>query len=296
MKKPDVALRANEPLGTGVLRVAEDLIESITDSSEPSSQEEAEYVHTVRTTIKQLRALLRLIRPAIGEAFFNRENARLRAAAQRLSSARDVEVARETLKNISASGETEKKAVAAALAGLQTEGTAPTDIHQALSEVRHDLEHTKRNLERLRLAGEWEVIEAGLRDVYRQSRKRMNTALQAGDDEAFHRWRIRVKNLYYELQMLEPVWPKRLNKMTSRLAKLQHKIGLDHDVAVLKGLLRKTPDAFGGTETVERLIHRLENESQKLRHALQPLGEAIFYKKPRRFVHKLGRHWSNWRR
>jgi CHAD domain-containing protein len=296
MKKPDSALRANEPLGTGLLRVAEDLIESITDSSGPSSEEEAEYVHTVRTTIKQLRALLRLIRPAIGEVFFNRENARLRAAAQRLSSARDVEVARETLKNISASGETEKKAVAAALAGLQTKGAAPTDIHQALSGVRSDLEQTKRNLERLRLAGEWEVIEAGLRDVYRQSRKRMNTALQAGDDEAFHRWRIRVKNLYYELQMLEPVWPKRLDKMTSRLAKLQHKIGLDHDIAVLKGLLRKTPDAFGGTETVERLIHRLENESQKLRHAVEPLGESIFYKKPRRFVRKLGRHWNNWHR
>jgi CHAD domain-containing protein len=296
MKKPDLALRANEPLGSGLLRVAEDLIESITDSREPSSQEEAEYVHTVRTTIKQLRALLRLIRPAIGEAFFNRENARLRAAAQRLSSARDVEVARETLKNISASGETEKKAVAAALAGLHARGAAPADIHQALSDVRRDLEETKRDLERLRLAGEWEVIEAGLRDVYRQSRKRMNTALQAGDDEAFHRWRIRVKNLYYELQMLEPIWPKRLDKMTSRLAKLQHKIGLDHDIAVLKDLLRKTPDAFGGTETVERLIHRLENDSQKLRHAVEPLGEAIFYKKPRRFVRKLGRHWTNWRR
>jgi CHAD domain-containing protein len=75
----------------------------------------------------------------------------------------------------------------------------------------------------------------------------MTAALDDGDDQAFHKWRIRVKNLYYELQLLEPVWRKRFKKMLSRLTKLQDKIDDDHDLVVLKGLLRKSPDAFGGT-------------------------------------------------
>jgi CHAD domain-containing protein len=194
-------------------------------------------------------------------------------------------------------GEPEQKAVAAALVGLESKTQPRTNIGEALSQIRGDLEQTKRNLQRLRLIdGEWEVVEAGLQEVYRQTRKRMSTALHDGGDEAFHKWRIRVKNLFYELQLLEPVWPKRMDKMTARLSKLQDKIGLDHDIAVLKTLLRKTPETFGGSEAVERLIRRLDAESRKLRHATEPLGAKIFAKKPGRFVRKLGRRWSSWRR
>ncbi len=297
MKKPDVCLHTDKSLGIGVLRVAEDLINTIVGSGQHPKQEEGEYIHHVRTTIKRLRALLRLIRPVVGEQFFNRENARLRKAGRRLVVARDAEVARETLKTLSVTGESEKKAVAAALTGLESRTQPGTDIGEALTQVKADLEQTKRNLQRLQLVdGEWEVVEAGLQDVYRQSRKRMNTALQDGGDEAFHKWRIRVKNLFYELELLEPVWPKRMDKMTSRLAKLQDKIGLDHDIAVLKALLRKTPETFGGIEAVERVIRRLDGESRKLRHAAEPLGEKIFAKKPRRFVRKLSRRWSDRRR
>ncbi len=297
MKKPDVCLHTDKSLGIGVLRVAEDLINTIVGSGQHPKQEEGEYIHHVRTTIKRLRALLRLIRPVVGEQFFNRENARLRKAGRRLAVARDAEVARETLKTLSVTGESEKKAVAAALTGLESRTQPGTDIGEALTQVKADLEQTKRNLQRLQLVdGEWEVVEAGLQDVYRQSRKRMNTALQDGGDEAFHKWRIRVKNLFYELELLEPVWPKRMDKMTSRLAKLQDKIGLDHDIAVLKALLRKTPETFGGIEAVERVIRRLDGESRKLRHAAEPLGEKIFAKKPRRFVRKLSRRWSDRRR
>jgi len=61
----------------------------------------------------------------------------------------------------------------------------------------------------------------------------------------------------------------------------------------LKGLLRKTPQRFGGTEAVERLIRCLDGKSRKLRLAAEPLSEKIFAEKPRRFVRKLGRRWSS---
>ena len=53
----------------------------------------------------------------------------------------------------------------------------------------------------------------------------MERALGQGDDEAFHKWRMRVKNFYYELQLLQSVWPARLNKMVAGLGKLQDDIG-----------------------------------------------------------------------
>jgi CHAD domain-containing protein len=49
---------------------------------------------------------------------------------------------------------------------------------------------------------------------------------------AFHRWRIRVKHLYYQLEWLEPVRPKRFAAMLKRLHRLEEKLGADHDLAV----------------------------------------------------------------
>jgi CHAD domain-containing protein len=130
--------------------------------------------------------------------------------------------------------------------------------------------------------------------VYGQGRKRMRAAFVDGGDTAFHKWRIRVKNLYYALQLLEPVWPKRLGKMIARLRKLQEKIGDDHDLTMVKALLEKTPEAFGGAQNVARLIDRLNKRSKKLRRPSKPLGKEIFPEKPRRFTRKLGRHWDEW--
>jgi CHAD domain-containing protein len=297
MKKLDVSLHADEPVGAGLQRISEELIESISDHNMPAKDGRGEYTHTVRTTIKRLRALLRLIRPVTGDGFFDRENERLRRAARRLALARDIDVALHTLKTLSVSGESKRQAVAAATAGLEKKARPQQNIDEALNEVWTDLEQTKLNLRRRLMAkGEWQLIEAGLRDVYRQSRKRMDAAFRDGEDEGFHKWRIRVKNLYYELKMLEQVWPKRIDKMTSRLSKLQDKIGSDHDVVVLKGLLRQDPEAFGGTETVERVVRCLNDRSQKLRRASEPLGRQIFTEKPRRFVRKLGRRWDKWRK
>jgi hypothetical protein len=61
-------------------------------------------------------------------------------------------------------------------------------------------------------------------------------------------------------------------------------------------LVRKTPDAFGGTETVERVVDSLEDKSRKLRRITEPLGRAIFDERSRRFVRELGQRWNKWRK
>ena len=295
MKKLDVSLHADEPLRAGLLRVADALTLDAVDRIRCSSSDRGEDVHLVRVTIKRLRAMLRLIRPVISKTAFDRENARLRKAARRLSFARDSDVARQTLATLPISKGRERDAAAAVLAGFNREPEA--EISKATNQVKLDLEQTRRDLHRIRISGrEWKTIQPGLTEVYRQCRKRMERALRQRDDEDFHKWRIRVKNLYYELQMLQPAWPARLSKMVSGLERLQGEIGADHDLVILKRSLRKTPDAFNGAETVEELIDSLDHKSRKLRRVTEPLGRAIFDQTSRRFVHELGQHWNKWRK
>lgn len=251
-----------------MLRVVDALIDSAADGLSHESRNGEQDIHQERTTIKRLRALLRLIRPAVDPAFFNRENARLRTAAGLLSFARDTEVALGTLKTLPVSNQIDQYAVRSVLSSFEDKVECPNDLDETMAEVRRRLAQTRRNFHQLKLRGtEREILERGLGAVYRQGRNRMRDAIDLGEDSAFHRWRIRAKNPYYELEFLESVWPKRLHRLVSRLSKLQDEIGLDHDAAVLRGWLKKTPENFGGSETGQRVVGCLDSQTQKTAEA-----------------------------
>jgi len=219
-------LKPGESLGPGLLRVIDALVQSVGDRGAAPTPGQGEAVHAIRITIKRLRAILRLVRPGIGETIFEQENARLRKAAHRLSLARVRQVARRTLLALSLSNKHEQEAAATVLAGLEAATDPETSIEQAIRRVASNLQQTRRNLHRLRIAEtDWNIVEAGLRAVYRQGRRRMMIAFADGADEAFHKWRIRVKNLYYELQLLEPVCKKRTERILSLLKSCKRKSG-----------------------------------------------------------------------
>jgi CHAD domain-containing protein len=288
----NISLQPHETLRGGLLRVVDLLIDSIIDVPSHHSWNAEQDIHEVRTTIKRLRALLRLIRPVIDPEFFNRENGRLRTAAGLLSLARDTAVARETLKTLTVSNQPDQAAVSSVLSSLEDRHDLPNNPDKTMVEVRRCLEQTRRNFHRLELAGsEREILESGLGAVYRQGRKRMKIAIKQGQANGFHRWRIRAKNLYYELQFLESVWPKEFRRLLSHLSKLQDQIGVDHDVAVLRSWLKEKPEAYGNAEMVQRVVACLDNRTRKLRQSAAPLGRKIWREKPRRFAREVTRHW-----
>jgi CHAD domain-containing protein len=295
----DVSLHADEPVVSGLKRLAGEWIENARTRIEHPGGDRNEDVHAVRTTIKRVRAILRLIRPAISESLFKAENVRLRHAARRLAFFRDAAIGRQTLTRLSASTAHPRDRAAFALVLDRYAGLAEPPHagrrERAMSDVARALRRSGQRFQRLRVtADDWEVIGPGLERVYRQARKGMKRVFADGDDQAFHRWRSRVKNLYYELQLLAPIRPKRLGRMIAQLGKLQEKIGSDHDLAVLKAGLQKAPVQCGGAAAVKRVLFRLKARSDRLRFASRPLGEAIFDERPGRFVHALERHWKKW--
>jgi CHAD domain-containing protein len=289
MKSSDASLRRHETLRHGLLRSAEGLINLVTAHAEESEDEE-EVLHRFRTTIKRLRAWLRLIRPAVASDFFDRENKRLKTAAGLLAGTRDSEVARETLKALPVSHQPAREAMNAVLPGLNQRAERAKAHKANLNEVKARLEQTVQRLRHLQFSGtDQEVISSDIQIVYKQGRRRMKDAIRTGEGSAYHRWRIRAKHLYYNLQFLEPIWPKQLHRIISRLSKLQERLGLDHDLMVLRAELTKMPEAFGGKEAVQRLVSCLDRQSRKLRRAAEPLGHKIWRQKPGRFSRRLKR-------
>src|SRR5438128_12094450 len=77
--------RVDESVRDGLARISGELIQRALTRIECAGRNRAEDLHQVRVTIKRLRALLRLARPVISEAFCDRENRRLKATADRLA-------------------------------------------------------------------------------------------------------------------------------------------------------------------------------------------------------------------
>jgi CHAD domain-containing protein len=98
-------------------------------------------------------------------------------------------------------------------------------------------------------------------------------AFRPGDDKAFHKWRIRVKNLFYELQILQPVWPERLKKMLAGLEQLQDEIGVDHDLIVLKRSLRASKSEW--KDELSRILYAFDEIDAARENLLVPLPSGL---------------------
>jgi CHAD domain-containing protein len=292
-----LVLRADEPVHEAIVRISGTWIDDALERIRHPSEDRGEDVHSIRTTIKRLRALLRLIKPVIAPAFFKRENTRLRNAAERIAFKRDADAARATLSSLRASirRRADRAAISKALRGLEVDAAPAGPVEEALALIAGVLALTKRHYARVAPAEEgWAAFEPGLRAIYREGRKRMQRALETGDENDFHRWRIRTKNLYHVLQILEPIWEKKLGKLTARLRKLQRAIGDDHDLGVVKKLLTDEPEVFGGPSVIERVIACINRRSKRLRTSSSRLGSKIFDQTPRKFTRRLGSHWQAW--
>jgi len=293
-------LRTRESIPSGLLRIVRSVSQASVARIQRTSEDRESAVHDTRLAIKQLRALLRLVRPHLTGKFFDAEDVRLRDAARRLAPLRDVDVARRTIKTILGKVKHRKdgEAFERALDGFNQEpavGNQPS-AEQATRLAVQALEACAENWAEFPLSRDgWGIIEPGLRAMYRQNRKWMNRAVECGDDAAFHGWRKRVKYLGYQFRVILPLWPGKIGKMEKVLDELQELLGADHDLVILKGLLHRHPARFGGRARTERALGYLGRRSRRLRERSRRLGQDVFHDTPGKLMGKLRAHWKKWR-
>ncbi|WP_462330243.1 CHAD domain-containing protein [Thiohalocapsa halophila] len=119
-------LQPGESAGTGLRRVARGLMDETLAQLDDPAQPRETTVHEARKSMKKLRGLLRLVRPAVPE-LYRTENAALRDAAAELSALRDADVALETFDRVIATAPAAaepRASTGAAHGGLDAESAA----------------------------------------------------------------------------------------------------------------------------------------------------------------------------
>lgn len=293
-------LRSGEAVEEGVRRICREQLDKAARELTGSEDDLHEGVHQARKRFKKIRAVLRLVRPALGEAYAV-ENAWFRDAAGELSRARDAAALVETVDRL---GDTFAD---------QVDESFLDRVRVALGERRARLTRGEVDLQgrvddlaeavggaRDRVAG-WtldaegfDAIGPGFAKTYARGRSALAAAYSARTAESFHEFRKRAKYHRYHLRVLVPVWPAVLKPFRTAAHDLTDLLGENQDLHVLRETLRTETELLGNDRDAQALLGLLEQRQAELRSRAQPLGRRVFAEQPKAATARLGAYWQAW--
>jgi len=125
-------------------------------------------------------------------------------------------------------------------------------------------------------------------DSYRASRKAMARAGESRRSAVVHRWRKKLKTLWYQLRLLKPLTPG-LAPLVADMKRLETELGEDHNLVLLGATLRACRDLRWMRAEV-RLVEQLATRMRPpLRKRAFALGRRLHRRKPRAFARWLRR-------
>jgi CHAD domain-containing protein len=250
-----------------LLSVAREQLEGAAEGlNDPEDPVDA--VHDARKRIKKSRALLRLARPAMRPRAFRAYNRELRDHGRALSGARDADVLVETVDDLAQhNARRVRKAHFTAVRNRLAErvsGTPPAhDMSPAVESIQQwPLEDVKPK-----------TLVRALTDTYAQGREAYEAAGKNPTTERLHEWRKRVKDLWYQQQLLKPAWPDVMKAFAGEAKTLSKLLGSDHDLAVLADEL----------DPGDPLLPLIDDRRQDLQREAFELGARVYAEAPKAY-------------
>ena len=252
-----------------------------------------ERAHDARKQLKKARAVLRVLRPTVGETVYHRENRVLRDASRAISPLRDAKAQVDILTALrdryphdlpcSELGPLENRL----LAKLErTRGR----IRRAAPGLRRAMRSLERSRQRLRSIASEHMragrVSKGLRKVYARARKSFAIAKGRATPERLHDWRKKTKYLYNAVKSLhlrDESTPAVIGKRAHRLGDW---LGEEHDLVVLSHELRKRADLLSSA-TKRALNSAIRRRRTRLQEKAFRLGAKTYGDRPKKAIRGL---------
>ena len=287
-------LRQEEPFGTGVKRNARRQIEKslalLRAGDDPN-----ETVRAVRRRLKRVRAILRLTRPELREAVYERENLVLRDAGRLLGDMRDASILVETLDWLTDEfSRAIKRRKIRSVRKILTANRREVTQHAA-TELAVFVKVTTAMQSLLPRLDDWttrsEGCTVGLQHVYAAGHHAMAVARANPSGEALHEWRKEVRYLWHVLNLLEPMMSKSGRAFGEQVHTLSRLLGRHHDLATLRKALDADPLAFGGFDILENVFELVDRVRLRTEQQAFELGQRLYRDDPADFLKHLKRSW-----
>lgn len=287
-------------VGDGVRRIAVEQIDKAIKELDDPALDARHTVHQVRKRCKKVRGLVRLVRPALHG--YAHENAAYREAARELSFLRDTEALIETYDRVADafSGQIDRSAFASIRRRLtlrQQEAEGREDVDDKLAAFREKMVEAKVRALRWELSDKGaKAFAGGVEKTYGRAREAMKHARKAGDAEAFHEWRKRIKYHGYHLRLLAPVWPGPMAAHHAEADALGKLLGEHHDLDVFARTLTAEPDAFGNPADAEVFLTLIDTRRTAIEAEAFDRGARLLAEPEDALADRLSAYWKAWRK
>jgi CHAD domain-containing protein len=284
-------LKLREPLPDGLKRVFSEQIDSALRCCHNPAKQRGVTVHEVRKHLKRLRAAMRLAIGVVGKNCHAKEDRCVRNIGRLVSDLRDAQVRLQTfnkLRNKAAknsekqlfprTGELlllERESFSAAFAGWQREAIP-------------QLENVKARLVAWPLEGlNWKQICNAVCKIYRRGQRALAETIDDPEPENFHAWRKRVKDVWYELRILQPLNRTVLEEMAQDAEVLGELLGSEHDLNFLWARLEKESGDEALAGELAQLQKLINKRRKRLRRDALELGRRFYAEPSKAFAKRI---------
>ena len=293
-------LLAEERLADGIRRIITEQTDQIIELL--SSEGTHEAIHEARKAHKRIRAVLRLVRLSIGEARFAEENIFYRNSARKLSNIRDATALIETLESLQHyySADLTNLALEPVFTQLEIRRSMLEEQFQTsealMKEVKDAMVDFREQSINLPISGDsFFLVIGGMRDVYKNGYKLYAKSFRKPKMKNLHDWRKEVKYLWYQILLLQGIWPELMKPLAAELKKLSDQLGLWRDLGLLRVALESSSTLCEDETLRTQLIHFSATYQQALLDVSLPLGQRLYRERPRPFAFRMQGYYKSWK-
>jgi CHAD domain-containing protein len=283
-----------DPAARALAALLRDIVASARQPLDAPDMTDAVAIHDFRKAFKRWRALMRLIGPVIGE---ETEALRIEARdiAREMASARDGQAALEALADLgdeipSLSGRS-RATIRGRLAQLGANAEAAILTPALKLRIGDLLSRAAAAVERWP-TGQFDCREATrqLTATYRRVRDSEPKDWAAAPADHLHRLRQRIVEHRYQMELMEPAWPKLIKVWISESQRLRDSLGAHQDLQVLA---RLTGPHQPLAHWRSRLTAPIAQRQAAHVAVAERLAGRLFAEKPKAFRDRLAALWKN---
>jgi CHAD domain-containing protein len=287
------ALQPRAAIGPAVRGIAGHILLGARSALLDPERSSQDAVHDFRRAMKEWRALMRLLEPFIADAPRWRHDARDHARS--LSHARDSAAALNAFDDLLDKGVVLSERTAATIRG-RIEALRGSEEEAGLTPALRDaivawLDAAAAAIELWPLDPfDFSSIAGQLTISYRSARKRIPGDWSLASAEDLHELRQRVVDLRYQMELIEPLWPRFGRMWTDEAERLRDRLGRCQDLEVLK---RLTGPHQPLAHWRSRLTPACTERSTELAQRAARIAVRLFAEKPKAFRHRMEMLWEH---
>lgn len=291
------ALIPGQPVGAALRDIAAGAVAGAQAILTDPERDPTTKVHDIRRALKRWRALLRMLAPHLGEGA-DALRVQARELARRLTVARDAQSAIDAFQD----------ATEATLnLPIALPARSVVSIQSRLETLRAENERSiwnddiQKSLADYLTASAWQVSQwnmdaltfADLADMltatYRRGRRSMPAQWDQAEGEDLHELRRRVVEHRYQMELIEPVWPRFGRIWVDEAQRLRTRLGKCQDLEMLTAKAGPhQPLARWRSKLAPVIAHRQAEHVQAARR----LATRLFAESPKGFRRRLEALWD----